>query len=36
MNVSRFKPSLVYTISIAATPERVWQALKRLGVKVPG
>ena len=27
MDISRFKPSLVYTIYIAATPERVWQAL---------
>lgn len=27
MDTSRFKPSLVYTIYIAATPERVWQAL---------
>jgi uncharacterized protein YndB with AHSA1/START domain len=27
MDISRFKPSLVYTIYIASTPERVWQAL---------
>lgn len=27
MDVSKFKPSLVYTIYIASTPERVWQAL---------
>jgi len=27
MNISEFKPAIVYTIYIAATPERVWQAL---------
>jgi uncharacterized protein YndB with AHSA1/START domain len=27
MDISRFKPSLVYTIYIASTPEKVWQAL---------
>ena len=27
MDISRFKPSLVYTIYIAATPAKVWQAL---------
>jgi uncharacterized protein YndB with AHSA1/START domain len=27
MDVSRFKPSLVYTIYIAAAPAKVWQAL---------
>jgi uncharacterized protein YndB with AHSA1/START domain len=27
MNIDQFKPTLVYTIYIAATPERVWQAL---------
>ena len=27
MNVKNFKPAIVYTIYIAATPERVWQAL---------
>jgi len=27
MNVDHFKPLIVYTIYIAATPERVWQAL---------
>lgn len=27
MDIGRFRPSLVYTIYIAATPERVWQAL---------
>jgi len=27
MDVSRFKPAIVYTIYIAATPEQVWQAL---------
>jgi len=27
MNVNNFKPAIVYTIYIAATPERVWQAL---------
>jgi len=27
MDISRFKPSLVYTIYIASTPARVWQAL---------
>ncbi len=27
MDISRFKPSLVYTIYIASTPAKVWQAL---------
>ena len=27
MNIDRFKPAIVYTIYIAATPENVWQAL---------
>jgi len=27
MDIGRFKPSLVYTIYIAATPAKVWQAL---------
>ena len=27
MNIDQFKPTLVYTIYIAAKPERVWQAL---------
>jgi uncharacterized protein YndB with AHSA1/START domain len=27
MNLENFKPAIVYTIYIAATPERVWQAL---------
>jgi len=27
MNINHFKPSLVYTIYIAATPEQVWEAL---------
>jgi len=27
MEISTFKPAIVYTIYIAATPERVWQAL---------
>jgi uncharacterized protein YndB with AHSA1/START domain len=27
MNVENFKPAIVYTIYIAATPEKVWQAL---------
>jgi uncharacterized protein YndB with AHSA1/START domain len=27
MNIDHFKPTLVYTIYIAATPEKVWQAL---------
>jgi uncharacterized protein YndB with AHSA1/START domain len=27
MDVSRFKPAIVYTIYIASTPEKVWQAL---------
>jgi uncharacterized protein YndB with AHSA1/START domain len=27
MNVDNFKPTTVYTIYIAATPEKVWQAL---------
>jgi len=27
MDISNFKPAIVYTIYIASTPERVWQAL---------
>ena len=27
MNIDHFKPATVYTIYIAATPERVWEAL---------
>jgi len=27
MNISSFKPAIVYTIYIASTPEKVWQAL---------
>jgi uncharacterized protein YndB with AHSA1/START domain len=27
MNIDQFKPTLVYTIYIASTPEQVWQAL---------
>ena len=27
MNIANFKPAIVYTIYIAATPEKVWQAL---------
>ena len=27
MNIGKFKPSLVYTIYIASTPEKVWDAL---------
>ena len=27
MNIKNFKPAIVYTIYIAATPEKVWQAL---------
>jgi uncharacterized protein YndB with AHSA1/START domain len=27
MNVDSFKPAIVYTIYIAATPEQIWQAL---------
>jgi len=27
MNIDRFKPMTVYTIYMAATPEKVWQAL---------
>jgi uncharacterized protein YndB with AHSA1/START domain len=29
MNLDRFKPTTVYTIYIASTPEKVWQALTR-------
>ncbi len=29
MNIDRFKPAIVYTIYIASTPEKVWQALTR-------
>src|SRR5260370_38155826 len=27
MNIDTFKPAIVYTIYIASTPEKVWQAL---------
>ena len=27
MNIEKFKPAIVYTIYIAASPEKVWQAL---------
>jgi uncharacterized protein YndB with AHSA1/START domain len=27
MNIEKFKPAIVYTIYIATTPEKVWQAL---------
>ena len=27
MDITKFKPTLVYTIYIASTPEQVWQAL---------
>ena len=27
MNIRNFKPAIVYTIYIAATPEKVWEAL---------
>src|SRR2546430_17604949 len=27
MNIDNFKPAIVYTIYIASTPEKVWQAL---------
>jgi uncharacterized protein YndB with AHSA1/START domain len=27
MNIGKFKPAIVYTIYIASTPEKVWQAL---------
>ena len=27
MNIEKFKPAIVYTIYIASTPERVWEAL---------
>jgi uncharacterized protein YndB with AHSA1/START domain len=27
MNIAKFKPAIVYTIYIASTPEKVWQAL---------
>jgi hypothetical protein len=30
MKIDSFKPTTVYTIYIAATPERVWQALTTL------
>ena len=29
MNTDRFKPAIVYTIYIASTPEKVWQALTK-------
>ena len=27
MDIVKFKPAIVYTIYIASTPEKVWQAL---------
>ena len=27
INIEHFKPAIVYTIYIASTPEKVWQAL---------
>ena len=27
MKIEQFKPAIVYTIYIAATPEKVWEAL---------
>jgi uncharacterized protein YndB with AHSA1/START domain len=27
MNIDNFKPAIVYTIYIASTPEKVWEAL---------
>jgi uncharacterized protein YndB with AHSA1/START domain len=27
MNIERFKPAIIYTIYIASTPEKVWEAL---------
>ena len=27
MNIEHFKPAIVYTIYIASTPEKVWEAL---------
>jgi uncharacterized protein YndB with AHSA1/START domain len=27
MKIENFKPSIVYTIYIASTPEKVWEAL---------
>jgi uncharacterized protein YndB with AHSA1/START domain len=29
MNIKNFKPAIVYTIYIATTPEKVWEALTR-------
>ena len=31
MNIEKFKPAIVYTIYIASTPEKVWQALTDAG-----
>ena len=31
MNIANFKPAIVYTIYIASTPEKVWQALTSAG-----
>jgi uncharacterized protein YndB with AHSA1/START domain len=31
MDISQFKPAIVYTIYIAATPEKVWEALTTAG-----
>jgi uncharacterized protein YndB with AHSA1/START domain len=31
MDISKFKPSLIYAIYIASTPAKVWQALTRAG-----
>jgi hypothetical protein len=35
MKIDHFKPTTVYTIYIASTPETVWEALKKLGIETP-
>ena len=32
-NIDNFKPAIVYTIYIASTPEKVWQALTISGIQ---
>jgi len=35
MNIDDFKPATVCTVYIASTPEKVWEALKKLGIARP-
>ena len=36
MDVGTFRPDTVYTITIASTPARVFEALTPFGVKIAG